>query len=284
MVTVGGLDSINTTDYCDWEFKSVAIYDLTEGNLAGWGSVFMADKPPYQVNAQISAVIGGGLDGNATKLLPDGGWSSTLVANLFTGTNNQTAPFVLTGSSPPSPIASSSNRTSKAIIAGASVAAVVSFAGLCVLAFFIRRRWGSWFPQQVMDDGQKPFAKPELDGVEKGLNSIGTGLSGATEVDSHVITPVHSHVISPVSPSSTRIISPTETHNSHIGEHNDDTRLPELPPPIHETHTEAGGNSRSEIAGKEMPAETGGVEVYEKDHSGDIYEKDHSGEIHEKEG
>jgi hypothetical protein len=281
MVTVGGLDSINTTDYCDWEFKSVAIYDLTEGELAGWGSVFMADKPPYQVNAQISAVIGGGLDGNATKLLPDGGWSSTLVANLFTGTNNQTAPFVLPDSSSLSPAAPSSNRTRKAVIAGASV---VGFAGLCILAFFIRRRWRSWFPQQVMDDGQKPFAKPELGVVEKGLNSIGTGLSGATEVDSHVITPVHSHVISPVSPSSAQVISPIETHNSHIGEHNDDTRLPELPPPIHETHTEAGGNSRSEIAGKQMPAETGGVQVYEKDHSGEIYEKDHSGEIHEKEG
>src|SRR5277367_2012372 len=106
MITIGGLDNVNATDYCDWEYMSVGIYDLTEGESVGWGSVFSADKPPYQVNAQIFAVIGGGPNGNATKLLPDGGWSSTLVASLFTGTDNQTAPVPISGSSTKPPLPS----------------------------------------------------------------------------------------------------------------------------------------------------------------------------------
>ncbi len=118
MITVGGLHDINATDCCDWEYKSVAIYDLTESESVGWGSV--ADKAPYGVNSQVSAVIGGGPNGNATKLLQYGNWSNTLVASLFTGATNQTSPVPISRSAPTpalsAPSSTKSNR--KGVIAG----------------------------------------------------------------------------------------------------------------------------------------------------------------------
>lgn len=95
MVTVGGINNgTNATHECDWEYMGVAIFDLT---LLGWGSVYDSGKAPYQVSAPISAVVGGGPDGGATKLFPDGGWTSTLVARLFTGSESQTAPYEPSG-------------------------------------------------------------------------------------------------------------------------------------------------------------------------------------------
>ena len=86
MVTVGGIrNGTNATWQCDWEYRGVAMFDLT---ALGWGSVYDSGKPPYQVASKISAVVGGGLDGGATKLFPDGGWTSTLVAQLFTGSTS----------------------------------------------------------------------------------------------------------------------------------------------------------------------------------------------------
>jgi hypothetical protein len=153
MITIGGLDNANPTDYCDWEYMSVAIYDLTDGTTNGWGSVFSSHKQPYQVNAQISLAIGGGLDGNATKLLPEGGWSTTLVANLFTGTNNQTAPVNINGATsnsgsgnqttplnvggPPAPTSKSSH---KAAIIGGTIGGVVFLVLAIGLALFFWRK------------------------------------------------------------------------------------------------------------------------------------------------
>jgi len=164
MITVGGLDNINATDYCDWEYKSVAIYDLTEGESVGWGSVFSADKAPYQVNAQISAVIGGGPNGNATKLLPYGGWSNTLVASLFTGTTNQTAPVPISGSAttPALSAPSSTKSTRKGAIAGGVVGGIGLIAIISTLILLTRRYWN--IPSKVHADAQQQYLKSEMDG------------------------------------------------------------------------------------------------------------------------
>jgi hypothetical protein len=164
MITVGGLDNINATDYCDWEYKSVAIYDLTEGESVGWGSVFSADKAPYQVNAQISAVIGGGPNGNATKLFPYGGWSNTLVASLFTGTTNQTAPVPISGSTT-TPALSTPSRTKstrKGAIAGGVVGGIGIIAIISALILLTRRSWK--MPKKVNADAQQQYLKSEMDG------------------------------------------------------------------------------------------------------------------------
>ncbi|KAI9740608.1 MAG: hypothetical protein M1834_005189 [Cirrosporium novae-zelandiae] len=131
MITVGGLDNKQNNDSCDWEYKSVAIYDLTSGV---WGSVFDAFKQSYVVMDIIYSAIGGNENGNATTLLPQGGWSSPRIAKLFTGTTDQNAAG--SGSS-----ASTSNSLSGGAIAGAVVGSIVG-AILIVgaLGFFLRKR------------------------------------------------------------------------------------------------------------------------------------------------
>jgi hypothetical protein len=164
MITVGGLDNINVTDYCDWEYKSVAIYDLTEGESVGWGSVFSADKAPYQVNAQVSAVIGGGPNGGATKLLPDGGWSSTLVASLLTGTTNQTAPVPISGSATILASSTSPNNksTRKAAIVGGVVGGIGAIVTISAVIFLARRYVKK--PRKINADSQQQYLKSEMDG------------------------------------------------------------------------------------------------------------------------
>jgi hypothetical protein len=161
MITIGGLDNRDATDYCDWEYMSVAIYDLTEGESVGWGSVFSADKPPYQVNSQIIAAIGGGPDGNATKLLPDGGWSSAVTAKLFTGTNNETAPAIINGVSQHSSPASATKKVDKAAVAGGIVGGFAVFAVLAMSVYFFKR-FVSSKKMEFQDGVQIPFSKPEL--------------------------------------------------------------------------------------------------------------------------
>lgn len=92
MVTVGGIVSSKSTQSCDWESMGVALLDLTSVN---WGSIFDSSTAPYQVNTIISDVMGrgAGANENATRLLPDGCWTSTGPANLFPGTKNQTTPY-----------------------------------------------------------------------------------------------------------------------------------------------------------------------------------------------
>ena len=56
MLTVGGFSSTNLSLSCDWEVKSVAIYDMSD---LIWGSVFHAAAPAYQVPGPVADVIGG---------------------------------------------------------------------------------------------------------------------------------------------------------------------------------------------------------------------------------
>lgn len=58
MVTVGGGGkSNNISSDCDWEQKSLAVLDLS---TMGWGSVFDASAPLYEVPDSVVAAIGGG--------------------------------------------------------------------------------------------------------------------------------------------------------------------------------------------------------------------------------
>jgi hypothetical protein len=56
MITIGGVNDSDLLRGCDWETKSVAIYDLS---ALTWGSVYNAFAPKYQVPALIYHVIGG---------------------------------------------------------------------------------------------------------------------------------------------------------------------------------------------------------------------------------
>lgn len=159
MITVGGIGSTNVTGTCDWEAMGVAVLDLT---LMGWGSVFDSKAAPYQVNTMISDVIGGGPDGNATMLLPDGGWTSTGLARLFTGTANQTEPY-----SPPRshsvPTGSDSTRATRTgAIVGGVIGGVVLLALIGLIAWRIKKRRFSRLGSTKQANGQARADKFEL--------------------------------------------------------------------------------------------------------------------------
>lgn len=169
MVTVGGIASSNITRDCDWESMGVAILDLT---LMTWGSIFDSRAAPYQVNTMISDVVGGGPDGNATKLLPDGGWTSTGLANLFTGTANQTEPYSPPGSLPATNGSDSIHATRIGAIVGGVIGGVVVLTLIGVLTWGVKNKrlriWGvkmkrfSWLWGTKESNGQTRFDKPEL--------------------------------------------------------------------------------------------------------------------------
>ncbi len=158
MVTVGGINSTDTTT-CDWEWMGVAILDLT---AMAWGSVYDSAKPAYQVSPLISAAIGGGLDGGATKLLPDACWTSIAVANLFTGTSSQTAPFVPpSNDDTPGSNSGGSGGTHTGAIVGGSVGGGVGLLGV-VAGLVFWRRWRR--KREVGREGTGRAGRAELAG------------------------------------------------------------------------------------------------------------------------
>ncbi|KAI7785673.1 hypothetical protein LA080_006238 [Diaporthe eres] len=159
MITVGGIESSNVTGKCDWETMGVAVLDLT---LMGWGSVFDSNAAPYQVNTMISDVIGGGPNGNATMLLPDGGWISTGLAKLFTGTTNQTEPYSPPGSLPVTSGSDSTRATKAGAIVGGVIGGVLLLALLGLLAWRIRRKRFRRLDSAKDANGQTGVDKPEL--------------------------------------------------------------------------------------------------------------------------
>lgn len=56
MITVGGASAAAINRDCDWETKSVAIYDLS---TLEWGSSFVHDAAPYELPSRLTDVIGG---------------------------------------------------------------------------------------------------------------------------------------------------------------------------------------------------------------------------------
>lgn len=159
MITVGGIASSNVTGTCDWESMGVAVLDLT---LMGWGSVFDSMAAPYEVNTMISDVVGGGPDGNATRLLPDGGWTSTGLANLFTGSTNQTQPY-----SPPRnlPVEGGSGGTrgaSVGAIVGGVIGGVVLLALTGLLIWAIKTNRFGWLGGTKKQGGQAGADRLEL--------------------------------------------------------------------------------------------------------------------------
>lgn len=176
MITVGGIASPNITGTCDWESMGVAVLDLT---LMSWGSVFNSNAAPYQVNTMISDVVGGGADGNAAKLLPEGGWTSTGLAKLFTGTTNQTEPYSPPGNLPGDTKSNGTRATKIGAIVGGVVGGVVFLALIGVVAWRIKKTRSS-----------RPGSTKEANGPSRGdkidLQSIPT----TSPVEAAAVVPV----------------------------------------------------------------------------------------------
>lgn len=161
MITIGGLDSINITDSCDWEYMSVAIYNLTGDNSNSWGSVYTANAVAYGVSQAIYNVIGGDSSGKATKLLPDSGWSNSEVANLFTGTTNQSQPVVISSST----MATGTSQSSKVSAAAIAGGVVGGLAGVALIGtgILLLRRTLQKKKKAAKENGENYYTKPELE-------------------------------------------------------------------------------------------------------------------------
>lgn len=162
MITVGGINSTDITGNCDWEWMGVAILDLSTN---AWGSVYDSQKPPYEVTPDISAVVGGGPRGGATRLLPSGGWTSFQIANIFTGSSNQSAPYPIpdanSGRTPSSDMSKGgSSSTNAGAIAGGTVGGVV-FVAIAATALYCWRRRRPRQDQPTLELAARDEAKPE---------------------------------------------------------------------------------------------------------------------------
>ncbi|KAI1415069.1 hypothetical protein F5Y13DRAFT_197071 [Hypoxylon sp. FL1857] len=166
MLTSGGLGR-DPPNGCDWEWRGVAILDLFE---VSWGEHFNVDSPPYRVGSKITQVIGGGPDGGARKMLPDGGWSSPSIANLFTRTTDQNAPFTPLGSVDTESSGKGPPRASTSIIAGSVVGGLV-FISLVAIGFFAARR--SLKKRKKHEIIEWRFEGDELDGIPRSELGIG---------------------------------------------------------------------------------------------------------------
>ncbi|KAF4253989.1 hypothetical protein CNMCM8812_003815 [Aspergillus fumigatus] len=127
MLTVGGASSDDLST-CDWEYRGVAIYDMSTST---WGSVYDAFAADYAVPAKVYQVIGGGPNGNATKKTPSDGFSTPELASFFyPPANNDSA----------NAQQSASNKLSKGAIAGIAVGSVAGAAILSAALLYTRQR------------------------------------------------------------------------------------------------------------------------------------------------
>ncbi|KAF2763572.1 hypothetical protein EJ05DRAFT_472466 [Pseudovirgaria hyperparasitica] len=124
LLTVSG--SLNSTyDFCDWEQRGVAIFDLS---TMLWGSIFVADDPAYNVSSLIVSTIGGTGDGGATLTSPEGGYDNAALEAVMTYTRQI------------EPTSSPSSKPKPSTIAGAVVGSLAGISLVAALACFLYRR------------------------------------------------------------------------------------------------------------------------------------------------
>ncbi|KAL1883407.1 hypothetical protein Plec18167_002411 [Paecilomyces lecythidis] len=132
MITIGGSADTDLTNGCDWETKSVAIYDLT---ALTWGSVYNAYAPKYEVPSLLYQVIGGSGNGSANVTAPVSGFNSSALADLF----QYTGPGVTGGSGSDAKKSGISGGAIAGAVVG-SIAGAALIAGLAVFLILRRRR------------------------------------------------------------------------------------------------------------------------------------------------
>ncbi|KAK6518330.1 hypothetical protein TWF506_005489 [Arthrobotrys conoides] len=177
MITIGGLGGYYTANFndsqCDWEAKSVALYDLT---TLQWSSTYLAHSEPYGLPVEVAQKVNGNQTGNATIISPPGDWSNPDIKALFVET--------------PKPEKKKSVNTGA--IAGGVVGGVVGL-GLIIAAiwYYYRRNIKKHpTPNPPLPEAQQ-WNKPELEGpVSPGLSPQSeTGPKGIYEIGDGVRVP-----------------------------------------------------------------------------------------------
>ncbi|KAF4637225.1 hypothetical protein G7Y89_g847 [Cudoniella acicularis] len=215
MLTIGGQDTTDLTASCDWEYMGIAVFDLTS---LVWGSVFSSSKPAYQLPSQIYNIVGGGADGNASKMRPEGGWTTVDIASLFTGSENQTAEANLTALAvtgtvvngtgtnittmptmlpPPGGNTGVSAASQKSMLVGGVVAAIVAFLLFISLIITLRRqnpKFFSFLSRNKKQEGKETGDVEEEREEEEVVGDRGWGIplpEGVPEAGGDVRCEVH---------------------------------------------------------------------------------------------
>ncbi|KAF2491506.1 hypothetical protein BU16DRAFT_120146 [Lophium mytilinum] len=132
LLTVGGQTHTRPEKGCDWEYRSVAVYDMT--NLT-WGSIYNAEAAPWEVPGVLSNTL------NGKNSEPVGGWDEPGLEAIMTKTRIWSAGPVT--STPQG--RSSRHHIPKAVIIGATIGGIMGLVliGFAVMLFrrghFIRR-------------------------------------------------------------------------------------------------------------------------------------------------
>ncbi|KAF2093704.1 hypothetical protein NA57DRAFT_61407 [Rhizodiscina lignyota] len=171
MLTVGGSLSTNLTGTCDWEYRGVAILDMTD---LTWGSVYNAYAAPYELPQNIYEVIGGSATGGANIMSPAKGFSDPSLAKLFTQPSNTSSPRTGTGGIQSTSTQPASTHTGA--IAGGVVGGVVGLAHLAAACLILIRRFRgerSRSPEAGKSQDQTPHELP-ADKIKHTENELGT--------------------------------------------------------------------------------------------------------------
>ncbi|KAF3910491.1 hypothetical protein ABW20_dc0110071 [Dactylellina cionopaga] len=149
MITVGGLGRDYTANFnetkCDWETKSVALYDLT---TLQWGSAFLAHSEPYELPVEVAQKVNGTQAGGANIISPPGDWSNLDIRALFV---QDEVP--------------KQKKSNTGAIAGGVVGGLAGLGLIIAGVFFYHRRYikKSDRPIPPPPEGQQ-WIKPELEG------------------------------------------------------------------------------------------------------------------------
>ncbi|KAJ6262959.1 hypothetical protein Dda_1517 [Drechslerella dactyloides] len=183
MITVGGLGTGYTADFndsrCDWEAKSVALYDLT---TLQWGSAFLAHSDPYQLPVEVAHRINGTQSGGGSIISPPKGWSNPDLQQLF-----------VESPSPP-------KKTNKGAIAGGVVGGVIGLAFIISAAFYVHRRYIRRLDRPVPPPPEaQQWAKPELEGCIDGGETPKTETPTGPTIFYEIDGKVHRQELDPTS-------------------------------------------------------------------------------------
>ncbi|KAI9786064.1 MAG: hypothetical protein M1835_003167 [Candelina submexicana] len=164
MLVIGGF---NATDIGPQTCARDMGGDLRTFDMSNFSfSDFDIKKVNYAVPGGILSVIGGTVDGGATKTEPSQGWTDPLFQTAFSNAKNNILPSASTSNppgSPPPPSQSSRPSHSSALvpgaIAGVVVGSIVAASLLVLLLIFWRKKHSS--PKQqitlLLENGEKPL-------------------------------------------------------------------------------------------------------------------------------
>ncbi|KAI9709817.1 MAG: hypothetical protein M1812_007609 [Candelaria pacifica] len=207
MLVIGGF---NATDIGPQACARDMGGDLRTFDMSNFSfSDFDIKKVNYAVPGGVLSVIGGNVNGGATKTDPSQGWTDPLLQTAFRNAKNNILPSASTSTpSPPPPSQSSQASHSSTLVPGAIAGVVVGSivaASLLVLLLFFWRKKHQYPKQQItllLENGEKPLPQaphtgdyaypnnsshklgPTVSNQSRGAHTVASPISPVSDSDS----------------------------------------------------------------------------------------------------